>query len=472
MLRGFTHYLAVLTISLLSLGTAHGDKVILKGGSILQGQITDEGESQITVILDGGSGEMTLPRSVIERIEYQSPTETPVPESIPTPTATSRPLIIIGPTATPSPVIEVKSATAAAVITLATHERREFSAEDVQKLGGGRRMVGTARDVVGTIEVKRPGTDWQTEGETLLFEGDQIRTQTGRTKVFMEEADHKTEIRLREESTIQFPTGETSIIDLQKGKVWSRLQSLSSSDEVKLRIRTPNAVAGIRGTLLYVQLAEQDSRVAVFEGAVQVSGRTQTEQMQQVTEYKAITVSAQEQLSALRDVDRNEIKEWDEWDKWAEETKAQLAPYVRGKPGGQVVEAMVDQIAAEGKLYSQMVDEYKGQVQVNRQAEQLEAVKKAILQYVRDIGQLPPQDFGLTYLQNNLVASPNWRGPYLPQGYMLPLRDAWGSEIRYEIRTSPTSGRVYAVVISCGPDRIYSRGDSKTDDIMVLVNPQ
>lgn len=464
-------FLSLLAGFLLVAFPAAADRIHLQGGTTMEGRVTSQSDSEVTLLLEGG-GSMTLPRSLIESIHIDAPPPSP-PTPTASPTAVAVQQIDADPTATPPRTrVEILSADSPAQVAEAPTEATPGLTEAmIEEIGQGRPLFGKTRDTVGVVEVKRPDQDWkELPGETALFEGDALRTQNGRTKVIIEEPSHQTELRIKEDSAVEVPVGEEgSTIELLEGKLWSRIQSLSAADEVKFRIRTPNAIAGVRGTLLYVEQVEQDTKVAVFEGEVQVQGRRQVEQQASVPRLKALLVSPQERFSSLRDVDPNELREWEEWDQWAAETKADLVPYGAAVGLGDVIGAQIDQVAAEGKLYSQMVAEGNRAVLHNRQADQLDAIKESVLRYYRDLGHLPAEDYGLTYLQSNIESNPAWQGPYLDPSFSLPVKDLWGSEVLYQIRTSEQSGRTYAVLIAPGPDRRSS--DGKGDDIMALVTP-
>lgn len=445
------------------IGIAGADRIILTGGTTLSGVVTGRENGLVTISLEGG-GTMTLAEGMIEKIE--SAQSEPIGPS-PSATATALSVEIVLPTETPTPVpTRMIDAATASLVT-----RKELTEEDLQAIAQGRKRFGNTRDTVGIVEVKRPGKNWEElAGETVLFEGDEVRTQNGRTKIFLAEPDHETEIRLNENSELKVPISQpVSTIDLLRGKMWSRIKSLSAADDVKFQVRTPNAVAGVRGTLLYVQLLPEDAKVAVLEGQVMVAGRTREETRQEIGPMRAVLVSREtESFTRFLDLPPDEIKEWDEWDEWAKQTKAELAPYTTNVPGARaLIEGQIDQVAAEGKLYAQMMEEGNQLVLQNRQADQLESIKQSILRYVRDMGHLPPQDRGLDYIQNNLESSRQWRGPYLDPQFSLPVRDLWGREVIYRIQKSPQSGRVYAELISGGPNGRFDEG--RADDIKVLV---
>jgi len=457
--------IAVLSILALWAGGAGADRIILTGGTTLNGVVTGREGGQATISLEGG-GAMTLPEEMIEKIESVEP-ESSAPA--PTVAATALNIEIILPTETPTPTPTSLPQEA----TASRQARRELTEEEIQEIGQGRKRFGITRDTVGIVEVKRPEKAWvELAGETVLFEGDEVRTQNGRTKIFLDEPTHETEIRVNENSELKIPVSEpVSTIDLLRGKMWSRIKALSAAEDVKFQVRTPNAVAGVRGTLLYVQLLPEDAKVAVLEGQVMVVGRTHEETRQEIGPMRAVLVSREtESFTRFLDVNPDEIKEWDEWDEWAKQTKANLAPYTANVPGARaLIEGQIDQVAAEGKLYAQMAEEGNQLVLQNRQADQLESIKQSILRYVQDMGRLPAQDKGLDYIQNNLESSRQWRGPYLDPQFSLPVRDLWGQEVIYRIQKSPQSGRIYAELISGGPNGRFDEG--RADDIKVLVVP-
>ena len=455
--------LIILTFS----SATFSDQVILKGGTVISGKVIEKKDGMITVSVDGG-GSMTLPENMLESIVL-SPTQPPQPITTPSPTPIS--VLVIVPTATPTSapptetpahsLQEVKSAT------------REWTEAEIEKIGQGRKRFGRTQDTVGVVQVKRPGQNWEElPGDTFLFEGDELKTLQGRTKILLDRPTHQTEMRVNENSQLKIPQEEeTSTVDLLRGKMWSRIKALSAAGEVKFQVRTPNAVAGVRGTLLYVEMLPQDVKVAVFEGNVLVYGRREPAQRTSIGQLKAVLVSKEnDRLSSLLDVDPNEIKEWEEWDEWAKQTKADLAPYTAGVPGAKgIVEGQIDQIAAEGKLYSQMAAEGNRLVLRNRQSDHLESMKQSIFKYYQDLGHLPAEDRGLDYLQNNLDSTPRWQGPYLESQFQLPVRDLWKQEILYRIQTSEKSGKVYAELISSGPNRRFDEG--RGDDIRVIIVP-
>jgi hypothetical protein len=436
----------------------------LKGGVIYEGRVIHQNESEVTFeLLDGGT--MTLPTSLIDQIDEsalpEAATETPTP-------APEETVEVIPPTFTPLQE---------AVSQYKPSEQKKalgagLSAEELANLGQGRPRFGETFDTVGIVEVKRPGVDWEEmPGETVLFQGDRLRTKNGRTKILSENSEVSNELRVKEESSLAIPQGEKSgTVELNKGRLWSRIKAKTRAEDVRFRIRTPNAVAGVRGTHFYVEMQPERSRVAVFEGEVEVRGRKTPSRAERLSRLKALHVARDETFSNILDVDPQELKEWKEWDEWAAQTKADLRPFTGGVPGARgVVEGMIDSVAAEGKLHSSLVHDANRTILRNRQMDRLDDIGAVVLEYVEDMGHFPPEDKGFTHLQYNIENAPNWNGPYFGEDFMLPPEDMWGKEIIYRQRTSPKTGKVYGELISSGPNKRAE--DGRGDDVRTLIIP-
>lgn len=67
-------------------------------------------------------------------------------------------------------------------------------------------------------------------------------------------------------------TSQTSLFRLDVGRVWARVSHTLSADS-RFELETPQAVAGVRGTVFSVTATETDTNVAVFEGKVHVAAQ-------------------------------------------------------------------------------------------------------------------------------------------------------------------------------------------------------
>ncbi len=85
-------------------------------------------------------------------------------------------------------------------------------------------------------------------------------------------------IRLNEHSDFQYLPKEQDVgwvkwsFELFKGSLRSLFQG--NGEDVKLRIKTPTAALGVRGTEFYLEVDEDESRLYTFEGAVLWGQRT------------------------------------------------------------------------------------------------------------------------------------------------------------------------------------------------------
>ncbi len=319
-------------------------------------------------------------------------------------------------------------------------------------------------DVLKSVKVRRRGQGWEAAKEGMQLKvGDEIYTGEGKIKIRLR---GRGELRLPPSSHLIIvtlnPEGTQITIELTGGRVWNNVTP--GGGAVDYTVKTPDLVAGVRGTLFKVSTAPTEgSRVAVFEGEVlTVSEKTQ-EQIT-VAPDTFVTVDQEGRLSQPAAVDPEERKEWDEWDEWALEVHNQIAS--RFVVGGQQIDALARQIAEDGKRYDRMMNEANQRILYNREGDKLNRIRDAFVEFYKDTGRIPSTDEGFQVLLQN-PGIQNWNGPYLESADL--LTDRWGSAITYEKKQSAASGNVYGELISSGPDKIHSKGSPATDDIKVLI---
>ncbi len=131
--------------------------------------------------------------------------------------------------------------------------------------------------LVGQAEVRRPqGDGWEPArlGQSL-FAGDLLRTLGAATLVDVAVAPgHR--VRLEGVATLRIPSDslpvKVSLLELVTGVLWAKARR----DDDGLRVATPNAICGVRGTSFRVRVvpgAETLTCVRVEEGAVEATGR-------------------------------------------------------------------------------------------------------------------------------------------------------------------------------------------------------
>jgi Flp pilus assembly protein TadD len=128
-------------------------------------------------------------------------------------------------------------------------------------------QVARAVSVQGAIEVRSAGTsEWMPVAREQTFcAGDTVRAGE-RSRANLTLLDQSV-LRLRAgtELTLTGATGDkTYLIDMSRGAA----HFLSRRGARNLQVKTPYAVAGVRGTEFYVAVAEGESEVSVFEGSV------------------------------------------------------------------------------------------------------------------------------------------------------------------------------------------------------------
>lgn len=305
----------------------------------------------------------------------------------------------------------------------------------------------------GEVLVKRRGKiEWEkAEKGKRLWEGDELRTEVG------------------SEVVISYPDGSLSVVEelstlkienLREGtrlKFWKgKLFNLVERAKIRLfgfRIDTPAVVIAVRGTSFKVKTSDILSRVAVFEGEVELTGREGTK----------ISLKGGEQVTVIFNLPpgpKGPLRDFDlmDWERWKNNLKS-LTPLV----GKDIVGGMAENIALTYQRHEKIVREWMKLKIREKASRDLEELKIAIGEYTQDVGDYPPSEYGLKALLVN-VGVRGWNGPYIsPQSNLL---DPWGEEYIYELKRSKRSGNLYVELRSRGPNRRDDRG--RGDDIRCI----
>ena len=404
---------------------AMGDELHLTGGKIVTGKITSDTPDFVKIQTDK-YGELSFPRNIVEKI-------------------------VTSPAASPTPAISPT--------TLPTISRPIAGTEEILA-GYDAVLFGVVKDVFAKPELG----DWMPGAENMQLKiKDELRTGQGKVKVKLR---GRGEVRLPPQSHMILlamdPAGDKVTIELKGGRIWNNITP--GGGVVNYTIKTPDLVAGVRGTLFKVSLDEGErSRVAVFEGSVYVTDALGKEIT--VSQNLAVTSDKQGKVSAPGAVNPDEIKEWTEWDQWALDVHQQIAS--RFIVGGQQIDAMAQLAAADGKKYENIMNEANAQILYNKEAERIDSYKNAFLKCAQDTGIFPPEQLGFAALIEN-PGVPGWKGPYIKDA-TLPILDRWAQPLRYVMKKSESSGNVFGELHSSGPDKIYQEGKPGSDDIRVII---
>ena len=139
--------------------------------------------------------------------------------------------------------------------------------------------AGRILSIEGAPQVERDGAaPVELRRSDPVFVGDIIRTGEGRAKIMFEDnslmtLDRNTDLRITEFLFRKKSQQRESMFDLLQGRAKALVSQFFSSRE-DFRVRTPTAVAGVRGTHFLVEALGGEggeSKVTVFSGAVGVS---------------------------------------------------------------------------------------------------------------------------------------------------------------------------------------------------------
>jgi len=117
-------------------------------------------------------------------------------------------------------------------------------------------------EIKGVVDVRINGGEWQlAELGMVLYEKDEIRTANGAfAKLYLDNRGATGQIELKEDSLLRVHTihldpvtgDKNTYLDLAIGKVLIQAEKLQGDS--KFEVRTPNASAGVRGTLFEVSV--------------------------------------------------------------------------------------------------------------------------------------------------------------------------------------------------------------------------
>lgn len=139
--------------------------------------------------------------------------------------------------------------------------------------GWSQEKIGVATTVIGPVTVARASM----LPATLKFKDDILlrdRVTTGDNAITRILLGGKVVVTARERSTLTITeVPGLSTIDLPGGRIAVTVDKARMKSGERVEIRTPNAIAGVRGTVLIVEAEPTRSTVTVLRGLVDVSRR-------------------------------------------------------------------------------------------------------------------------------------------------------------------------------------------------------
>lgn len=183
------------------------------------------------------------------------------------------------------------------------------AAPAMEALAAGTPVAAVLTRVRGKVEVKAYGaSEWKkAKRNMVLHEGDALKTgkRAGAAVVFQEGV----ETRINEESEFEIRTqkglrGQVRQTKMKVGQVWTRM--LSGKGGGRFQVRTPKAVASVRGTEADISMRKLMT-VKVYEGIVDLQNAKGS---QSLTAGRFSTVSGGRGPTAPRTLSKDAYEDW------------------------------------------------------------------------------------------------------------------------------------------------------------------
>jgi hypothetical protein len=246
------------------------------------------------------------------------------------------------------------------------------------------------------------------------------------------------------------------------GTVWNRIKKNEKDEKSTLSVDAPAAVAAVRGTSFYVvsDANTKDARIGVWEGSVDVTGRTGPEIKNVPANFEIIVLynkpiqdpikMKMEEIRRERELQQNILNLG----------VSAMFPAARGM---QEMNDMQTNQAAD--IVNATGARIKGERNVQ---EDFKKLKKAMARLYADTGYVPNKDVGGNAVRkgapNSLVCLlqdedrkggkiPKWKGPYIDSN----LKDPFGG--KYGVYLRKTGRGEYIILYSPGIDKMPTTDD-------------
>lgn len=255
------------------------------------------------------------------------------------------------------------------------------------------------------------------------------------------------------------------------GTVWNRFKKGEANEKSTFSVDAPAAVAAVRGTSFFVVSDEKtnDARVGVWEGSVDVTGRTGPETKTVEANFEIVVLFNKpiqdpvkmklEEIQRERELQQNILNLG----------VSAMFPAARGMQ--EMNEMQLNQAA---DIVNQTGARIKGERSVQ---EDFKKLKKSIARLYADTGYVPNKDVAGNPIRKGAPNSlncllkeedragakiPNWKGPYIDSD----LKDPFGG--KYGVYLRKTGGGEYLIIYSPGQDKM----PASEDDVETLYKMQ
>jgi FecR protein len=174
-------------------------------------------------------------------------------------------------------------------------------------------QVAKVIDTHGNVQIKQnDSAEWIKAKPQMYMEATaQIKTGDDSSCVMSFDEELKNIIAIKENTQIDLEKIAPVKIFMPKGRIFSIIDDLSKVNE--FIIRTPTAIAGVRGTGEYVEFNGVESIVKCFEGKIEVydlddNGERQRKRVVKENYYTKVPVKGR-----IRKPSKLNINDYDEW---------------------------------------------------------------------------------------------------------------------------------------------------------------
>ena len=163
-------------------------------------------------------------------------------------------------------------------------------------------QVATLSGVKGTVVFKGPGDkDWKAAyDKAVLNQGDTIKTGESSSAIIKYADGTMVKLGSLAVTTLEkIGGGQTAgggVLNVGNGKAWSRVRKQGADST--FNVKTPVAVAGVRGTYFTSEAQKDSSQFDVFDGEVEVSSAADPSKIVDVKAHQRTTVAGEKPPAA------------------------------------------------------------------------------------------------------------------------------------------------------------------------------
>lgn len=215
-------------------------------------------------------------------------------------------------------------------------------------------------EVHNEVNVKiHGGSRWaKAKVDTYLGREAEIKTGTGAKCMLAFDEQLKNIVTIGENSQIRLENIQPSVLFLPRGRVFSLIEDIAKIQE--FRVRTPVAIAGVRGTGDFIESTQNGTTIKCFEGKIYAQlfdyqGNGLIERT--VFEGLGVHIDASGQLGEMFFLDEHDYDVWNNFRNELTDSRAERGTLPRSfyeqKPGEKVAPFKKEKSAANSTFISQ-----------------------------------------------------------------------------------------------------------------------